>query len=198
MSKNKKSDRTKSEILTASWALISEKGDAVSMTEIAQSVGLTRQAVYTHFPTRAALLVALVRYADERFEIWQAFQAAMKVPDPSNRLEACLDAWFAFVPKIHPVATVLIRTRVTDPDAAAAWSDRMDALKNFLEEMTGSLARANALKSNWHPRSAAEYLWSLSSVQNWDLLVRECGWSSEQATSVLKATILDALLVERP
>lgn len=195
MSKISKSDRTKADILATAWSLISRKGDTVSMAEIAQAVGLTRQAIYTHFPTRAALLVALVRDADHRFAIWEAFTAATAHPDPTQRLEACLDAWFAFVVKIHPVATVLIRTRVADQDAEAAWTDRMDALKDFLTDTMTGLAEAGVLKPGWPPRRAAEFLWSVSSVQNWDLLVRECNWPPDQAATMLKSTIRETLLV---
>lgn len=194
MSKKLKSARTKEGILDAAWALVSAKGDAASIADIAAAAGLTRQAVYTHFPSRGALLVALVRHADIRFGIWEAFSAAMAVQDAEGRLDACLDAWLAFVPKIHPVATVLIRARVQDGDAAAAWTDRMDALREFLTGMIGSVQAAGRLNPEWTVRQASDYLWTASSVQSWDLLVADCGWPPQRASAVLKRTIRAALL----
>ncbi|MES2932195.1 MAG: TetR family transcriptional regulator [Pseudomonadota bacterium] len=46
MSKNRKSDRTKSEILDAVWELMAERGSVVSMTEIAAVAGVTRQLIH--------------------------------------------------------------------------------------------------------------------------------------------------------
>lgn len=198
MSKKSKSERTRDEILDSAWALVSAKGDAVSMADIAVSAGLTRQAVYTHFPSRGALLVALVRHADIRFEIWEAFRDAMAAPDPESRFEACLDAWFAFVPRIRPVATVLIRTRMQDQDAAAAWTDRMDALRAFLADLMETVRAEGRLNPAWSVKEASDYLWAAISVQSWDLLVGDCGWPPERATATLKQAVRQVLLVPRP
>ena len=194
MSKITKSDRTKATILDAAWDLISREGSAVGMADIAKAAGITRQAVYTHFGTRAALLVALVRRADERFEIWQDFDQAMTGPDPRTRLEGCLDAWFRFVPKIHPVATDLIASRLTDPDAARAWHDRMDELKAFYGKLAGGLKKDGALAPGWTAKRAADFIWANSSVQCWALLVTECGWRPADASRQLKRTIVATLI----
>lgn len=194
MSKTKKSDRTKAAILDIAWDLISQHGSTVSMTHIALAAGITRQAVYTHFGTRAALLVALVRRADERFEIWEEFEAAMALADPRRRLEACLDAWFRFLPKISPVATDLIASRVNDRDAAAAWHDRMDELREFYRALARGLNDAGALRSEWTPGKAADFIWANSSVQCWSLLVTECGWEEDEASRTLRWNIVNALL----
>ena len=58
---------TKARILDAVWTLVSRRGRAdLTMGDIARAVGLSRQAVYLHFPSRAALLVAAVRRFDEQ------------------------------------------------------------------------------------------------------------------------------------
>lgn len=194
MSKNKKSDRTKTEILDAAWDLMAEHGSTVSMAEIAAASGVTRQLIHYYFGSRGALLTALVRRADERFEIWEGFDAGLKLTDPADRLRACLSAWLAFVPRIHPVATDLIRMRATDPDAAAAWKDRMGELLAFFATLTKSIQRDGALADGWTGRKAAEYLWTTCSVQNWDLLVHECGWSRTEAEKAIQATIARTLL----
>ncbi len=194
MSKNKKSNRTKSEILDAAWDLMTERGSTVPMAEIAQAAGVTRQLVHHYFGSRGTLLVALVRRADERFEIWEGFAAGMAETDPAARLQACLDAWLAFVPKIHPVATDLIRLRATDSDAADAWKDRMGELLDFFETLTKSLKRDGALAEGWTPRKAAEYVWASCSVQYWDLLVGECGWSQAATAKSIHRTIAHTVL----
>ncbi|RVU34923.1 TetR/AcrR family transcriptional regulator [Hwanghaeella grinnelliae] len=197
MSKNKKSDRTKAEILDAAWDLMAQRGSSVSMAEIAQAAGVTRQLVHHYFGSRGALLTALVRRADDRFEIWEGFATGMAEKDPKARLEACLDAWLAFIPKIHPVATDLIRMRATDPDAADAWKDRMGELRTFFVTLTKSIQRDGALADGWTARKAAEYIWSSCHVLYWDLLVRECGWRPADADRAIHDTIKRAILKPR-
>jgi len=109
--------------------VIAKRGTYVSMQEIAAAVGLTRQAVYVHFRSRGGLLVALVRRADDRADIHARFRHALQTEDPRRRLDAFLRVWFDFVPTIHPVASSLMRARADDPEAAAAWHDRMAALR---------------------------------------------------------------------
>ena len=132
MSKTSRSRRTREEILDAAWDLIAEHGADVSVAEIAGQTGISRQAVYIHFGSRGGLLTALVRRSDDRFGIREDFASAFEASDPRERLNGCLAAWLAFVVKIQPVATELIRLRATDADAAAAWEDRMGEFANVV------------------------------------------------------------------
>lgn len=194
MSNLKRSERTRLEILDAAWDLIAERGAAVSMAEIAAAVGMTRQSVYVHFSSRGGLLMALVRRADERFLIWEGFASAMEEKDPAKRLDAVLAVWLDFVPKIHPVATDLIRMRATDEDAARAWEDRMAELLKFYRGLIAGLKKEGALAAGWSVPRATDYLWASSSVQAWDLLVRDRGWSAVAAEKTIRSTTCSTLL----
>lgn len=190
----KRSQRTATEILDAAWALVSERGAEASMAEIAKAAGVSRQAVHLHFGTRGGLLNALVKRADERFEIRERFFAAAAIEAPRDRLLGCLAAWFEFAPKIAPVARDLIRLRATDPDAAAAWEGRMTDLRAWWLEVMESLARDGALNPSFSAQEAADYAWSASSMQAWDLLTRECGWPIARAAERLGRGVAATLL----
>ncbi len=194
MSNFKKTDRTKREILDAAWTLISEKGAAVSMSEIAKAAGMTRQSVYIHFKSRGGLLFELVKRADERFLIWENFEAAMAKENPAERLDTCLQAWFDFVPQIRPVATDLIRLRSGDEDAATAWHDRMSDLRGFYRTLTQQLQDEDVLSEEWDVSSAADYIWSASSVQMWELLTTERNWAPEKTSQVIRTSIAKMIL----
>lgn len=194
MSNLKRSEQTRREILDAAWDLIVRHGGAVSMAKIAEAVGMTRQSVYVHFGSRGGLLMALVRRADERFCIWEHFEEAMEKDAPSERLDACLAAWLEFVPKIHPVAKELIRLRTTDEDAQSAWTDRMSDLLRFYRQLISGLEKQGALSPNWTVPRATDFLWASCSVQAWDLLVHDRGWSEASAAKVMRNTIAGALL----
>ena len=186
--------RTRADILDVAWRLLAERGTHVSMAEIAEAVGLTRQAVYVHFRSRGGLLVALVRRADARAEIHSRFAAALATPDARQRLDAFLRVWLAFVPTIHPVASSLMRARRDDPDAARAWADRMTALRHGFATLAASLRRDGALAAPWTARAAAEYLWAGSSVQTWELLAVDCGWGAAKTSKALRRSLAAAVL----
>jgi AcrR family transcriptional regulator len=50
---------TRIRILNSAWKLlVGSHASAVRMSDIAKQTGISRQAVYLHFPTRAELLIA--------------------------------------------------------------------------------------------------------------------------------------------
>ena len=194
MSINRRGERTRHHVLDAAWDLISEQGAEVSISQIAQAAGISRQAVYQHYGSRGGLLVALVRRADERFKIKEQFDAALAHPGPKERLALTLRAWLAFVPKIDPVARDLIRLRDKDPAASSAWEDRMADLRRWLLALMTSLQKEDALKPGWTPQTAADLFWAQTSVQAWGLLVHECGWREKDVEAKLLRSISDTLL----
>jgi AcrR family transcriptional regulator len=57
---------TRTRILESAWKLLEAGGGSeVRMSDIAKDAGISRQAVYLHFPKRADLLIATTRYIDE-------------------------------------------------------------------------------------------------------------------------------------
>jgi len=198
VSTNIRGKQTQIEILDNAWDLISQRGADVSIAEIARSAGVSRQNVYLHFGTRGGLLIALVRRADQRFGIKAHFDKALENADPEERLKETLDAWLEFVPKIYPVASELIRLRVTDKEAAAAWEDRMADLRAWLLDLTYSLQKDNTLSDSWTAKTAADYIWAQSSVQVWGLLTNECDWVEEDAAAKMAETIADSILRDAP
>ncbi len=198
MSTNLRGDATRAQILDAAWALISEKGADVSLSEIAKKVGVTRQALHLHFGKRGGLLIAMVRRADERANIIEAFTDNLSETDPALRLEKHIDIWLDFLPEIYPVARDLVRLRDTDPDASAAWEDRMSHLRKLTQALTGTLEADGVLNPNWTSKDAADYLWTMLSLQSWDLLTRDCAWPEDKVKATLKSQAVTAMTGMRP
>ena len=192
--KKMKSERTREEILDKAWDLVAQGGAAVSMADIAKAVGVTRQSIYIHFKSRGGLLDALVKRADDRENIIENLEQAIETVLPVERLDRCLTVWFEFVPIIHPVATDLIALRKHDPDAAFAWNDRMKHLHGLFRHLTDSLTRDKKLSPLWSAEEAADYLWVSVSVQSWDLLVGDRGWTPKRASETIKKSMAQLLL----
>lgn len=58
-------DRIAAGILDTAAAVLAERGESVSMAELAQAAGVGRATLYRYFPTREALLLGLTRAAFE-------------------------------------------------------------------------------------------------------------------------------------
>ena len=184
-----KTQRTRAHILDVAWKLIAERGLDVGMSEIASEVGLTRQSVHLHFRTRGGLLIGLVRRADEREDIHARFLEALSNEDPHRRFEAFLRVWFDFASKIRPVASQLIAARRSDAAADAAWSDRMNELRDGFLGLTTSLRRDGVLAQEWTAPSAADYLWAAVSIQSLELLSVERGWGDARTRKILRRVL---------
>ena len=62
---SRRSSDTRHRILEATIARLESQGGAgVRMADIAKATGISRQAVYLHFATRAELLIAAARHLD--------------------------------------------------------------------------------------------------------------------------------------
>ena len=60
---------TRLRILTATLDLLQGGSKSVRMSDIARTAGISRQALYLHFSTRAELLIAAARHLDEVNEV---------------------------------------------------------------------------------------------------------------------------------
>ena len=87
-------------------------------------------------------------------------------------------------------------TRETDEASAEAWNDRMSALYGICEEVIIALERDNILAQTMPKNAAIEMLWTMLSIQNWEQLTIECGWSTKQYIAGMKTLVKRAFVDE--
>jgi AcrR family transcriptional regulator len=186
---------TQERILRAARALLEEHGAAaVRLEDVGKRAGVSRQAVYLHFGSRAGLLVELVHWIDHEGRFPErAARVVRETGGALATLDAYLDLWTTYVPRIQPVAHALLAERATDEAADAAWRDRMDALHGALERLVEALEREGLLAEPWTRREAADWLWALVSVQVFDALA-ERGWSRRRWADRLRRVVHAALV----
>jgi hypothetical protein len=112
-------------------------------------------------------------------------------------LDAFVDFWGDYVPEIHGLARALLAARETDPAAAAAWEDRMQAMRQGCRATIESLVRSRTLNPEWEAGPAADALWAMTSVQVWENLTADCDWSNAEYIRRMK-TLLKSVFVRRP
>jgi len=169
--------KTRNRILGATWRLmVGRNGQGVRMRDVAEEAGVSRQAVYDHFGSRAELMVATARYGDdvrgleERLGLYRAASSGVE------RLEAFVEFWGNYVPEIHGIARALLAARETDKAVAAAWDDRMRVVQEACSDIVGRLQRDGVLAPGWSLDEAGEMLWTMLSIGNWENLTLERGW----------------------
>jgi AcrR family transcriptional regulator len=144
-----------------------ETGSDFSMADVASAAGLSRQAVYLHFPDRAGLLTALLaRTLAER--------PVTPIEDaPSAR--AALNALVARLAETYPRTWPVVR---------ALGGDAADAgLAAACHVLAGRFREEGALAAHLAPQAAADLLSTLLSLAVWKELVVVRGWDSARYKS---------------
>jgi len=189
---------TRIRILDATVRMLEEHGGrGVRMGDIAETAGISRQAVYLHFASRAELLVAATRYLDEVLDVDRRLAPSRAATSGAERLALFIDCWGHYIPEIYGVAKALILAQDTDEAAAAAWNDRMLAMRDGCRAAIETLHSEGNLAPEWTPKRATDALWTMLLVPNWENLTRECGWSTRQYVrwmkTVAKRTFINEL-----
>ncbi len=186
MSSEKADTRTR--ILDAAWRLLEAgHGSGVTMGDIAKTAGISRQAVYLHFPTRAELLIATTRYLDDVKNVDARLAASRNAATGLERLRAFIEAWGNYIPEVYGVAKALRSMKDTDQAADLAWVDRMEAVRQGCQAAVKALQDDGDLAPEHSVKEATDILWSLLSVQTWEQLTQECGWSQRRYITTMKS-----------
>ena len=186
---------TRDKILDSAWKLLVGDGSsAVRMSDIAKLTGISRQAVYLHFPSRAELLVATTRYIDQVKDVDERLAASRHAASGLERLDAFVDAWGNYIPEIYGVASALIAMQAVDDEARAAWTDRMNAVRHGCEAAVVALKKDGDLSGKLSQSEATDLLWGLLSVENWEHLRQRCGWSQSRYIKVMQQTARQILV----
>ncbi|WP_323763130.1 TetR/AcrR family transcriptional regulator [Maricaulis sp.] len=186
---------TRERILRACWALLEQgQGAKTRMSDIAKASGVSRQAVYLHFSTRAELLIAVTRFVDAESDIDARLAASRAATSGLERLDAFLDAWGNYIPVVHPVCRALLDMAPDDDAAKLAWDDRMAALREGCVAAVLALKADGNLRDDHDEAAAADLLWTLLSVSNWESLVEDCHWSQARYIEEMKRLARQALM----
>lgn len=174
---SRRGERTRQAILEAAWKRLSIPGDPARLEDIAVDAGVTRQSVYLHFGSRGPLLVALVQHIDEALGLEAQIAEIRTCADPVEALERSLRLSASYQPRIHGVAMALATLAMTDPDARAAFEDRMHYRREGLLAILRVIHKSGRLVPGWTVAKVADALWEAAAPSSFQHLVIERGWS---------------------
>ena len=114
-------------ILDAARVVLGERPDA-SMEDIAATAGVTRQTVYAHFPSRDALVAALIEAAAAEYAALLD-DAGLDTAPPTDAVAQFLDAGWRFLDR-YPLLL-----NVTAPPIPRPYNDPHDVVPPRLERL---------------------------------------------------------------
>ncbi|RLJ59124.1 TetR family transcriptional regulator [Litoreibacter meonggei] len=190
-----KINSTRDRILLATLNLLEAGGgSAVRMSDIAKAAKISRQALYLHFPNRAELLVATTRYLDELHEIEGKLIESRAANSGIERLSAWINFWGGYIPTVYGVSKALLAIKDSDEEAMLAWNDRMHAVRHGCAAAVSALKDDGKLVVGLSEAEATDFLWTLLSVRNWEMLRKDCGWTQDRYIEVMRSTAAAALV----
>ena len=162
------------------------------MSALARTVGISRQALYLHFPDRAQLLLALVTDIDEKEQLQAGRAAVQQAADAAGAIRA----WARHAglaqpqdrrPRPGPWTTPGTPTRA----AAAAWADRTgNRMRGAISIIERLRARRTARPQPATITEAAALLWELTSFGVWDDLVNDARIAPDRYVEIITAAVL--------
>jgi hypothetical protein len=126
------------------------------------------------------------RHVDRKLNLERRLARSRAARSGTGRLAAYIEFWGNYIPEIHGVARALLVAQ--DTDAAAAWDERMQAMRDGCRAAIEALDADGRLAKEWDTGTATVLLWTLLSVRNWEQLTQACGWSSQQYIHRMQAT----------
>lgn len=182
-------------ILEAARRLFEDKDFmSVTLEEVARVAGVSRQAVYINFGSRAGLLVALVAYVDEIGGLEGKVAKVLGSPTAVSALEALVDFRARYTPSIYRLAIHVDAARRFDADAEASWQDRMKLRRANSRAIAHRLATEGVLAAGWTEEDAADLIWSMTSIRTYEELVIDRGWPRNRYRKRVKAILVGTLV----
>jgi AcrR family transcriptional regulator len=178
---------TRQAILEAAQRLFERQGyAATSMPAIAAEAGVALKTVYIVVETKAGLLHALWEARlggdEEAVPVLQRawYRRVLEEPSPEHKLR--LVAAQARVVKTRSGALLeVIRNAASmDTEIAALWTSIQAKLHEVQHSIVEQLYQQDALARGLDIDTATDILWTLNHPAQWQLLVRERGWTAEQ------------------
>jgi AcrR family transcriptional regulator len=162
-------------ILDATLACVTARPD-FSMAEVAAGAGLSRQAVYLHFPDRAALLAAL--------------RAGLELPDGAEIVEQAPSARAALTSVLTRLAETYARIW---PVLRASGTSQTQGRLPLCQALVARFRAEGALAPHLSPAAAADILYSLTSPALWHELTQGRGWDATRYRTHMAYLTVSAL-----
>jgi AcrR family transcriptional regulator len=185
---------TRDGILDATWRLLNEASGPLSMEDVASAAGISRQAVYLHFKSKADLVVAVVDHAKKNLGFERAAARIEDAKTAEDALLALFQMHAELTPKIVRASRTIEAERSRDPALDAAWQKREQSRLALIRKVVERLDAEGKLSKAWTVATAADLLWAMTAPGITEDLVVRRRWSREKLGDHLFHLIAGAML----
>lgn len=188
-----RAEKTRTAILDAARVLFEVDGyHSVGLEAVARQAGVSRQAIYLHFSSKADLVGALHQRINEQ-DVAPALARVWAKRTARSGLDAFVAASAEVIPRIIGIADALAPAR-EDPDLEATWEAPREGRYADCLRLGEWLQRDGVLAAGITTRDAADVLWMMASMPSYASLVVQRGWSPQRWTRWVRAVLHRALL----
>jgi AcrR family transcriptional regulator len=194
-----RAQESRTAVLRAALDRFLEQGySSTTIAEVAGDADVSVETVYKTFGNKAGLLKAVFDVAvagdDEPVPMVERddIRRVIAEPDPARKLALYFDHFVDTMPRTAPVQLLVRDAAATNDDADAVWQqlrrEQLEAMTQFARDLdaTGQL-RVPAT-------TARDLLWTYHSLELYELLVLERGWSRKRYRAFLVDALVAALL----
>lgn len=191
---NERSRRTRAAALDATWQLIEEAGPKrVTMASVAERAGISRRALYLHFPSRAELLLALHHHLDEVLDLEASAAPIRDAADGEEALVEFVGHLARFHTQIARIDLALLAA-AGDPEVDALLAKGAKMWRDGCGYVVKRLATEGRLAEPWTVATATDLLWTFMFPETLQRLTTDRDWSVEQYRELLTVVVCRALL----
>lgn len=188
---------TRTTILEATRERLESRAwSGTGLEKIARAAGVSRQALYLHFGSRSALLLALVNHVDEVEGLVELAEPVLTAPSGVEALNRLVHLNALYEPRIRSVVLAHDAARHLDPDLEAAWQDRMARRRGLCRDVVTRLEGEGALAEGLTRDEATDLLWALLAPHLHEDLVGERRWSTRRYEARMRSLLRRALVRE--
>ena len=196
---------TRQAILEAAQRLFERQGyAATSMPAIAAEAGVALKTVYVAFDTKAGLLHALwdarLGGDEEAIPVFERawYRRVLEEPSPERKLRLVAAQARVVKTRSGALLEVIRNAASVDAEMAALWNRIQTKLHEVQRSVVEQLHHKHALARGLDVDTATDILWTLNHPAQWQLLVRERGWTAEQYEQWLGDIFCSQLLRQGP
>lgn len=198
--RRQKARTTRRAVIAAARELLEERGFAVTtIAEVARRAGVSPESIYKGFGTKAALVKEVfdvtIAGDDDPVPVAERPPAERirEEPDLGVKLRLYADGATATAERSARVQLALRNGAAVDPAIKELWASLQAERLTGMTMLARHLAETGQLRAGIGVDYARDVLWTCISVEVFDLLVLQRGWTPEVYTEWLTRTLLASL-----